>query len=240
MWNFLNFLSATAKVACDKTVDYVSYYTNLNNLDGKDSILTSNNIDCYISTDDNIDDTIENYQNLLNIEKYTDEKENDRILPEIGYYEMYSTFIDYPTHIIENIYLGSAYNAAHYENLKKFDIKVILNITTEISDYYPDEFTYIRYDLYDNNKDSILQYLENAFQQIKYHQRNTEGNILVHCFQGRSRSASVVLYYLMKTQKHKDGTPYSFDDALEYLKKKRPVINPTFKFTKDLAQSMIQ
>ncbi len=56
---------------------------------------------------------------------------------------------------------------------------------------------------------------------------------------GRSRSASVVLYYLMRTQKNDDGTPFSFDDALKFLQDKRPIVNPTFRFTKDLAKSMI-
>lgn len=113
-----------------------------------------------------------------------------------------------------------------------------MNITKEISNFFPDDFTYVRYDIYDNNKHSIQQYLEEAYNTIKYHQQNTEGNILVHCHMGASRSASVVIYYLMKTQFHENGDAFSFEDALEFVKNKRPIINPTFRFTKDLAKSI--
>ena len=37
---------------------------------------------------------------------------------------------------------GSAYNAASYYDLKEKNIKMILNVTSEISEYYPDDFEY--------------------------------------------------------------------------------------------------
>ena len=114
-----------------------------------------------------------------------------------------------------------------------------MNATTEISDYYPEEFIYLRYKLYDNNKHSIKKYLEQSYSDIKFHQENTSGNILVHCFMGASRSASIVIYYPMRTQKKEDGTYYTFDDAISFLKDKRVVVNPTFRLTKDLAQSIM-
>ena len=50
--------------------------------------------------------------------------------------------------------------------LKDKNIKVIINVTTEISEYYPDEFIYLRYKLYDNNKHSIKHYLEQSYEDI--------------------------------------------------------------------------
>ena len=44
----------------------------------------------------------------------------------------------------------------------------------------------------------------------------------------------------MKTKKNNNGEYMNFDEALEYLKSKRSIINPTFRFTKDLAKTMIQ
>ena len=52
------------------------------------------------------------------------------------------SFFEPPTHIIDNIYLGNAYNAAYYYGLKKNNIKMIINVTKEISKYYPEYFTY--------------------------------------------------------------------------------------------------
>lgn len=224
MWNYL---TASGKVFYDKTLDYISYYAGYN-----DCIDIN---ECKNETDDKI----QNYDGILRIESYENELNSIRIYPESTYYNEYATFYGNPTFIIDNIYLGSAFNAASYETLKELNIKLIINTTAEISNYYPDEFQYIRYRLYDNNKHRIKKYLEEAFNDIKEYQNNNKnGNILIHCFMGASRSASLVIYYIMKTLKHKDGKPYSFDDAVQYIREKRIIVNPTFRLTKDLASSV--
>ncbi len=217
-----NYVSSNTKVLYDKAADYVSQY-----------------IKSESDSDSDGDDTIKDYDGVLKIELYQDEDKSTRIYPPVGYYTEYSSFWSEPTHVVDNIYLGSAYNAASYKTLKNRNIKVIMNATTEISDYYPDDFTYLRYKLYDNNKHSIKKYLEKSYDDIKYHQEHTPGNILVHCFMGASRSASIVIYYLMRTQKKPDNTYFTFDDAIAFLKEKRIVVNPTFRLTKDLAQSVM-
>ena len=263
MSNIMNILTAVARVAYDKAYDYITYYTawdynedncnniitdisgvdidtiienDLNNLNDEDI----NNINNTTSEPTSLNDSILDYQDIIDVTKYTDETQNKRILPEISFFSQYSTFLDNPTHIIDNIYLGSAYNAANYDILKEHNITVIFNVTNEIRDYFPDEFTYVRYKLYDNNKERIKSHVHDAYEKIKYHQQNTEGNIFIHCYMGKSRSATIVLFYIMKTMKHSDGSAYSFDDALEFLKSKRPIVNPTFRFTKDIAQSVIK
>lgn len=225
MWKYINYIHAGAKVIFDKTSDYAMYYAGINNKDD--------------NNDSDNDDTIQDYDGVLKIELYQDENNNKRIYPDSSLFQEYSTFLNKPTHIIDNIYLGSAFNAASKDILKELNIKVIINATSEISNYYPDDFTYLRYKLYDNNKHSIKKYLEQSYADIKYHQKNTNGNILIHCFMGASRSASLVLYYLMKNKNHENGIPYNFDDALQFLKSKRIIINPTFRLTKDLASSIL-
>lgn len=227
MWKSFNNLSACSKVLYDKTFDYITYYigyeSNNNEISG-----------------DKTDDTIQDYDNLLKIDLYQDENKNKRIYPESSYYDEYKTFITEPTHVIDNIYLGSAYNAACRETLDKLNIKVIINATKEIRNYYPENYIYKKYKLYDNNKNSIKTYLEKSFKDIIEFQKSTEGNILIHCFMGASRSASLVIYYLMMTQKHPNGNLYSFDDAVTFLRNKRIIVNPTFRLTKDLASSILQ
>jgi Dual specificity phosphatase, catalytic domain len=231
MWKYLTNINSNVKVLCDKTFDYVTYYAGYS--DDVDSDEPSD------KNDNSKDDTLADYEGVLKIELYQDENSSMRIYPASGLYNEYSTFWGKPTPVIDNIYLGSAYNAASYNLLKGLDIKVIINATTEISNYYQEDFTYIRYKLYDNNVHSIKKYLERSFADIQHHQQNTKGNILIHCFMGASRSASIVLYYLMRTQKHEDGKPYTFDDAVSYLRNKRITVNPTFRLTKDLASSML-
>ena len=53
--------------------------------------------------------------------------------------------------------------------------------------------------------------------------------VLVHCHAGKSRSAAIVIYYLM----NRYGK--SFEDALAYLKLRRPGINPNMGFCIQLA-----
>ena len=165
--------------------------------------------------------------------------EVNRFYSRISTYNQLVSFFEPPTHIIDNIYLGNAYNAAYYYGLKKNNIKMIINVTQEISQYYPDYFTYYQYELYDNNHDNIKEYLGDAYKNIKNFQENKGGNILVHCFMGASRSASVVLYYLTKEKINKEtGELFTLQEALIFLKNKRPIVNPTNKLLKDLGESI--
>lgn len=231
MWRYLEYMTATAKVASDKIYDYGAYYLNMYH--------TNSSEDDKDDQDLEIEDSIADYNAVIQVEKYIagEKAGTKRILPPSGLYLEYSTFFEGPTHIIDNIYLGSAFNAATKNTLKDLNIKVIINVSKEITNYFDDEFIYHQYDLYDNNEHSILKHLIEAYKQIRYHQQHTEGNILIHCFMGASRSASVVLYYLMKHKKHDDGHIYSFDDALNFIRSMRVIVNPTFRLTKDLAKA---
>ena len=177
------------------------------------------------------------YSGIIDTKKYNDEskKKTKRVYDTVGFYQKYNTFFNKPTHIIDNIYLGSAFNAASHRTLKNLDIKVIINISNELSKYYCDypknEFTYHQYTVYDDNKCSIDSVLEKAYEAIMKYDKKT--NILIHCFMGASRSVSVVAYYLMQHKK------FTLGAALKFIKEKRPSINPTFRFTKDLAKSQM-
>ncbi|MHB1952925.1 MAG: dual specificity protein phosphatase family protein [Sulfobacillus sp.] len=160
-------------------------------------------------------------------------REVPRVIPFRGFREHLSsyrrqiaTFFGGPTHIIDNVFLGSAYNAASQEDLRDKDITTILNVTKEIHNYFPEQFDYRRYLVSDDNQEEIAEFLEDAYQGIC----NAEGNVLVHCYLGASRSASVVVYYLMK----KHGM--SFDQAFAFLRDKRPAVNLSEKFARDLAK----
>jgi protein-tyrosine phosphatase len=226
MSRFIDYISALYKVGYDKSADYIDYYTSDN--------------DRTELSDDMIGDSIIDYQNVIDAENFEDEETNKRIYKKIGFFEEVGWLVNSkPTHIIDNLYLGNAVNAGTYYMLKDMDISVIVNVTKEISNYFPEDFIYERYDIYDDGNESIEQMLEQSYQSIKTHQSNDDGNILIHCHMGASRSATVIMYYLMKEMKNEKGLPINHNEALEFLKQKRPIINPTFRFTKDLAISMI-
>lgn len=129
-----------------------------------------------------------------------------------------------PTFIIDNIYLGSSYNSNNIYTIQKFGIEKIINVTQEIPSLFP-EIEYLRIPIRDTRDSFIENYLENSYQFIT---KNNKHQILIHCYMGASRSATVVIYYLMKHHK------MSLEQALEYLQKKRPIININVNFVKEL------
>lgn len=136
-----------------------------------------------------------------------------------------------PTNIIENIYLGNAYNASNYSNLIQNNIGLIVNITSEISNYYSysNEFEYYNIDIEDNNNNHIQSHIDNVLNKIhEYKKANPDKNILIHCFMGSSRSASLVVAYLYKNHN------MSIDDAIVFIKNKRELVNINTTFIKDL------
>jgi protein-tyrosine phosphatase len=196
----INYISSGLKVLVDRTADFLIYYT-----------MSDNDID---------EETTK-----------TPQPTTKRIFTPKSKIDQMQTFFSEPTHIIDNIYLGSAFNASNYNSLKKNNIGFIINMTNEISNYYENEFEYKKYGLYDNNIQPIQQFLNKAYEDIlEFQQYNPTNNILVHCFMGASRSASIVAYYIHK--KHNKN----INDAIIFMKNKRNVVNPTVLFYNQLLE----
>jgi len=157
-----------------------------------------------------------------------------RLFPKKSVIENYFNFVLDPTLVYTdkttqiNLYLGSAYNSACYYTLKKYNIKYIINVSIEISNYYPGEIVYYNIPIKDNNNESINEYLTESHIKIKEFIENKNGNILVHCYMGASRSATVVTNFIAK-ETNKDITR-----ILEELIEKRSIINLTEKLVDDL------
>lgn len=75
----------------------------------------------------------------------------------------------------------------------------------------------------DSRSTPIAPYFEPAYAFIQSHLARGEA-VYVHCFAGISRSASLVLYWLMRTH---GLTP---PEALLALRQRRPVVNPNDGF----------
>lgn len=156
-----------------------------------------------------------------------------RISPDYGTIDQYRSFFSGPTEIIDNIYVGSAFNAANYGQLDRRNIGLIINVTREISSYYPDYFVYRQYPIYDDNKESIMPYFDQVYTDIVDYKSNPDNcgkGVLIHCYMGASRSVTVLLYYLIKNKRMK------YDEAVEFIRTKRGIINPSLKFADELRQ----
>lgn len=129
---------------------------------------------------------------------------------------------DTPIKIIENLYLGS-FCAADYKILTKNNITSVVCLTAS-AHVYPKEIDL----LHINNisealteESFTLDKLVKALCFIKSHINNNQ-NVLVHCKAGVSRSATVVVAYVMQDQK------LNVHDAINFVMQIAPHINPCF------------
>ncbi|KDP22550.1 hypothetical protein JCGZ_26381 [Jatropha curcas] len=105
-----------------------------------------------------------------------------------------------PSSITNSLFIGGALAARSIYTLQHLGITHILclcaNEIGQSDTQYPDLFEYRNYSVYDNEDSNISSIFEEASDFID-HVESTGGRVLVHCFEGKSRSATLVLAYLM-------------------------------------------
>ena len=89
--------------------------------------------------------------------------------------------------------------------------------------YNPEEFTHKRIDINDTIHQNIIQYFGECINFIKGNEK-----VLVHCLMGSSRSATIVIAYLMWYKKWK------YEEAFEFVKSKRFIAFPNKGFQEQL------
>lgn len=125
--------------------------------------------------------------------------------------------------ITEQIYLGSAQEATNKKWLVDHYISHVVNCTVEHQNYYPNVCNYLKLNLYDSPQQPLDHVLDRTYKYI-LDAVEKGGTVLVHCHAGVSRSATIVLYFIMKIKK------WSLEDSYRYLKSKRSIINPNKGF----------
>jgi len=126
--------------------------------------------------------------------------------------------------IIDNLFLGDMYDARSFDIINKYLITKIINVTTDVKNYFENiEYLNIRID--DSKDIELDKYFSKVF---KFIDENKTQNILIHCRQGKSRSASFVISYLMYHYK------MNLNVAYNYVKKIRNIIQPNIYFMNQL------
>lgn len=130
-----------------------------------------------------------------------------------------------PFQILPHLYLGCRKIATCLPGLKQCNVTKILNVTSTIPNHFQnvEGFTYKQIAVEDNLDVDMTQHLAGAFHFIEEARQNGE-RVLVHCHAGRSRSVTIVMAYLMKYYNH------TVHSALEYVKERKPDINPNLSF----------
>lgn len=114
------------------------------------------------------------------------------------------------------------------ENFRKNHIDYVVNITVEAP--FWDDIESMRLALEDEVTSNILPYFDVVVDKIEEVIRERNAHVLVHCLAGVSRSASIVLAYLMKYKRMK------LKEAFNYCYKLRPVIRPNNGFMTQLIE----
>lgn len=96
------------------------------------------------------------------------------------------------------LYLGSSFNAVDYAGLKRHGIQHVVNVSRSIPNLHVG-ITYFRVPVRDVAGARLVFNTGHAFEIIKFiHDRLCSGqHVMVHCWAGSSRSASIVLLYLL-------------------------------------------
>ncbi|XP_068702765.1 dual specificity protein phosphatase 14-like [Montipora foliosa] len=135
--------------------------------------------------------------------------------------------LDKMAEITDFLYIGGLAAAKMEDSLTKKGITCVINAATESPEINYESIRTTRIKLEDNPTCKIGVHFDLVADKIDRVQRE-RGKVLVHCIAGVSRSATLVLAYLMKHQKMK------LIDAHAYVKKRRPLIRPNAGFWKDL------
>ena len=134
-----------------------------------------------------------------------------------------------PQEIIEGLFIGSAQACRNLDILKKQNITHILNIAMkERHRHFPGQFTYKILNLEDNEEQEIYPSFDES--HIFIEEARKGGGVLVHCLAGASRSATIVISYLMKKEKMR------FEEAFQFVKCRRPETNPNPYFISQLKE----
>jgi atypical dual specificity phosphatase len=128
--------------------------------------------------------------------------------------------------ILERLYLGSSLEARDKDWLDTKGVTHILNVAKELPEYFPGDFMYKKLPFEDTENFKMFKYfadilcfLDTALEQ---------GTVLVHCMMGISRSATVVVLYLMARKGLTCST------ARKFVKDRRSFVSPNKGFVTQL------
>jgi protein-tyrosine phosphatase len=130
--------------------------------------------------------------------------------------------------IIPNLYLGSMEaESVDYKKLQQRNITHVLTSGFGLQRHHETNLKYHKIGAVDvsfynivNDLPKCIEFIESALE--------SDGAILVHCAAGVSRSASIVIGYLMQKNQWK------FSEALNEVRKKRKIVNPNYGFRNQL------
>ncbi|KAL2644977.1 hypothetical protein R1flu_012564 [Riccia fluitans] len=132
--------------------------------------------------------------------------------------------------IRSHLYFGSSVVAQDFHTLRSNKISHILNCVGYVcAEYFPEYFHYRVLWLQDSPSEDLTSVLYDCFDYFE-DVKEQGGRVYVHCCQGVSRSAAIVIAYLM----WREGR--QFEDVFQDVKNLRGVTSPNMGFAFQLMQ----
>ena len=191
-----------------------------NNNTNKSVNVSLSNIKCKYCNKNYIPNKILRSHMYYCVDCYLKKKEN-KYKADLAYH----TELEFEEIIPQKLYLGNNEAAKNLELLKKNNITSILICGYFLSEFFPNEFIYKTLEFEDNEFEIITYSLVKGIDFI-----DKNKCVFVHCRKGVSRSSSVVISYLMYHFKK------SFDEAYNFVLKKKSNIQPNDNFIKQLKE----
>ncbi len=125
------------------------------------------------------------------------------------------------------LFIGDV-NASRANYVQENQFTMVISLTLDPVNEPVEGVSYHHFPLNDASDVESIQTMKSILAQtselIKAHLSNEGNNVLVHCHAGISRSATVVLDYMMKTYE------YSYQDARNTLRETRACVSPNIGF----------
>lgn len=131
-----------------------------------------------------------------------------------------------PCAVLPGLYIGPIGAARNLESLQKNGITHVLNASPVIPCFHKRQLRYKKLLVYDDPDDDIAHFFDESSKFIQ--KARKKGGVLVHCFAGQSRSAALVVAYLIAYEGLDLGA------ALHLIKQVRPCAQPNAGFMQQL------
>ncbi len=127
--------------------------------------------------------------------------------------------------ITDKVFLGNEEGGLNKEKLKELGVTHILICGLDLHKFHPKEFTYKHFLIDDHPNEDLKKYFRESLMFM-----DSSKKVYVHCWAGVSRSASIVIAYIMWKNK------YNYEEAYSFVKERREWINPNEGFISQLKE----
>jgi len=147
----------------------------------------------------------------------------------------------WPSEIIQSrLWLGNQHNAESLNRLRDLGITHVLNCAGEMLNYWDGEtmemegaaLTYLKLKIQDTTGTSIMPLFDQVWNFLSGALAESHNRVFVHCAFGQSRSASMVISYIMK-QFH-----WPYDASFEFVMRRKEDIKPNPAFVEQLKECL--